>query len=602
MNAASPGKSNCVGNARGPVLCALIVFLPLLRVIFPALFFSLPLAGSSCLGAQAGNTPNGDSYTVRGTVVNSVTHAAVPHALVFSTDNRFAKLTDDEGHFEFKVQRPPGEQNPGSHTAYLGYSGPARVSSRVVSAAGVAFLARKPGYFQSQPGETWTGAEGDSSTEIKIEMVPEALIVGRVNLPATDGTEKIQVQVYRRQVQEGRAQWVPAGSVSSRANGEFRFANLQEGEYKLFTQELLDRDPLTFNPRGQLFGYPPLYYPAAADFESAAVIHLKAGETFSAALAPVRREYYPVRLGVLNAAQGGGLRISVEPQAHRGPGYSLGYNPNEGIIQGMLPNGNYTLEVTKYGEAGASGALNFSVNGAPVQGPSVTLAPNPLIEVRVKDERTRVDNTFAPGARNLLNGMNVRLVPSAEFGQGNLLWLRPPKNPEDETLTFGNAHPATYQLRAGCNAPGYVAGVSSGGRDLLRQPLVVGIGTTVPPLEVTIRDDGAQVDGSIENWLRQAQNAPMPPLLPGTTAVVLFLPLTDSSGQFCEAWVSPTGDFHLPQVAPGDYRVIAFERAPGQLEYGNAEAMKKYESKGLVLRLVAGQSEHLRIRIEGGSE
>jgi len=32
---------------------------------------------------------------------------------------------------------------------------------------------------------------------------------------------------------------------------------LSAGSYKLLTHELLDRDPLTFNPRGQLFGYPP---------------------------------------------------------------------------------------------------------------------------------------------------------------------------------------------------------------------------------------------------------------------------------------------------------------------------------------------------------
>jgi len=52
----------------------------------------------------------------------------------------------------------------------------------------------------------------------------------------------------------------------SRSDGEFRFAELSAGSYKLLTHELLDRDPLTFNPRGQLFGYPPVYYPAAPDF------------------------------------------------------------------------------------------------------------------------------------------------------------------------------------------------------------------------------------------------------------------------------------------------------------------------------------------------
>lgn len=564
-----------------------------------ALAVLLCVARTLFLSAQTGQSANQNTYTIRGTVVNSVTHAVVPHALVFSNEHRFAMLTDDEGRFEFKLPPPQREQNLGSQTVFSTFS----VSSRVLATTGsITFLARKPGYFEGMTGGPWMGGEVENSAEIKIELVPEALIVGRVNLPANEGTEKIQVQVYQWQVQEGRGQWAPAGTVSSRANGEFRFANLREGEYKLSTRELLDRDALTFDPRGQWFGYPPVYYPAAAGFESAAIIHLKAGETFSATLTPSRREYYPVKLAVFNAEAGGGISVEVETQGRLGTGFSLGFNMNESRIQGMLPNGNYTVVVTASGENGSTGMLNFSVNGAPVQGPSVMLTPNQMIEARVKDERTKGDNTIAPGARNLLGAMNVRLIPSEKFGHGNFLWLLPPKNPEDESLVFGKAQPASYRVRAGCNTAAYVAGVSSGGRDLLQQPLVVGFGATVPPIEITIRDDGAQVQGSIENWPRQQQNSHMGPSFGKSSAVVLFLPSADSAGQFCQAWVSPDGEFSLPQVAPGDYRAIAFDHMPEELEYGNAEAMKKYESKGQVLRLVAGQKEHLRLRLDGGSE
>jgi len=87
---------------------------------------------------------------------------------------------------------------------------------------------------------------------------------------------------------------VPTGGTPARANGEFRFANLRKGDYKVFTNELLDRqDLLTFDPRGQLYGYPTGYYPAAADFEEASIIHLNGGESFPVSLTPSRREYYP---------------------------------------------------------------------------------------------------------------------------------------------------------------------------------------------------------------------------------------------------------------------------------------------------------------------
>ncbi|HYL62619.1 MAG TPA: hypothetical protein VE077_08350 [Candidatus Methylomirabilis sp.] len=532
--------------------------------------------------------------------MNSVTHAAVPRALVFSTDNRFAKLTDDEGHFEFKVPRSQAEPVPGSQASFATFSGPGVETSRIVTRSSIVLLARKPGYFQSQTGQPWMGGEQESSADLRIELVPEALIVGRVNLPVQDGTERIQVQVYRRQVQEGHVQWVPSGSVTTRANGEFRFADLQQGDYKLFTAERLDNDPLTLNPRGPTHGYPPVYYPAAGDFESAAVIHLNAGEAFQAALTPVKREYYPVKLGVLNAPEGGGLQIQVEPQGHRGPGFSLGYYANEGSIEGMLPNGNYRVEVTQYGESGSGGVLNFSVNGARLEGSTVMLAPNPAIEVRLRDERTKSDNTFAPGARNLLNAMGVKLVPTDEFGPTNYVSPQPPKSPDDETLFFGGTQPGSYRVRAGCNGAAYVAAVNSGGTDLLRQRLVVGFGATVPPLEITIRDDGARVDGNIENWARPGRNAESSNFS-GNVPTVVLLPLPDSAGQFCQGWATPEGEFHFAQVAPGDYRVMAFEHLTQDLEYGSTEAMKKYELKGQVLTLEAGQTEHVRLSLEGGS-
>jgi hypothetical protein len=43
--------------------------------------------------------------SVRGTVINSKTHEPIARAVVYSHDNRYATLTDDRGHFEFKF--PP---------------------------------------------------------------------------------------------------------------------------------------------------------------------------------------------------------------------------------------------------------------------------------------------------------------------------------------------------------------------------------------------------------------------------------------------------------------------------------------------------------------
>jgi hypothetical protein len=570
----------------------------LTKIIVCAVALSLCFAENFRTSAQGRKSEREDSYTIRGTVVNSVTHAAIGHALVYSTDNRFAKMTDDQGHFEFKVPLHETEQTrPSGPVAGSGFSSLSVVPQGGTTYFSIFFMARKLGYLQRENGEEGTQVELGASSEMTISLMPEALITGHVNLPTNDGTDKIQVEIYRREVQDGRAHWVSAGTTQTRANGEFRFANLRAGDYKLFTNELLDQDLLTFDPRGQLYGYPPVYYPAAADFEDASIVHLKTGETFPASLTPSRREYYPVKVNVMNSALGAGYNTTVGLQGHRGPGYSLGYDQNENTIQGMLPTGNYTVEVVKYGENSATGKLNLSVNGAAVDGPSLTLVPSNSIEVRLKDERTKSANA-QPG---LLRNFGVMLVPRDEFGAPSPVGIQPPKNPEDETIVFTNVSPGSYWVRAGETPWGYMAAVSSGGNDLLRQPLVVGFGAATPPIEITIRDDGAQINGNVEDWRKEER----PAVIHGFSrsgAVVVFLPTAGSTGQFRQTWISSNGDFNLPQVPPGEYRAIAFDHRPEDLEYESAEAMQKYQSKGQLLRVAAGQNEHLRLALNSGSE
>jgi hypothetical protein len=573
--------------------------LDLTKIFVCAVALSLCFAENFRTSAQTRKPEKEHSYTIRGTVVNSVTHAAIGRALVYSTDNRLAKMTDDQGHFEFNVPLRESEQTrpsgPAAGSVFTSFGVVPQVGTTYFS---IFFMARKPGYLPLENGEPGTQVELGASSEITISLMPEALIIGRVNLPTNDGTDKIQVELYRREVQDGLAHWVSAGRTQARANGEFRLANLRKGDYKLFTNELLDRDLLTFDPRGQLYGYPPVYYPAAADFEDAGIIHLKAGETFQASLTPSRREYYPVKVNVMNAALGAGYNTTVGLQGHRGPGYSLGYDQNESAIQGMLPNGNYTVELVKFGENSANGKLNFSVNGAAVEGPSLMLVPSTSIEVRLKDERTKSANA-QPG---LLRNFGVRLVPRNGFGGPNTVGIQPPKNPEDETLVFTNVSPGSYWVRAAGVTPwGYMAALSSDGNDLLRQPLLVGFGAATSPIEITLRDDGAQIDGNVENWRKEERPAVIHSLSRGQ-AVVVLLPIADSTGQFRQAGISSNGDFNLPHVPPGEYRVIAFDRWPEDLEYESAEAMQKYQSKGQLLRVVAGQNEHLRLSLESGNE
>ena len=595
---------------------------PLSTLAF-AVMFSVWWMSANPASAQS-TQPENKQDSVRGIVINSLSREPIGRALVYSPDNRFATLTDSEGRFEFTFAQAENKNDE---------SGPANISgtrTRVTCADPSCtsthsstfsyslgrngpdqLMARKPG-FLNEPNGIQTLQPENAGKDLTISLTPEALIVGRVVLASSEASDTIQLELYRRQVVEGRGRWLSAGTASSKSNGEFRFAELSPGTYKLLTRELMDRDPLTLDPRGQLYGYPPVYFPNATDFAAERTIQLAAGQIFQANISLVRHAYYRVKVPVANAPPGG-VNVVVSAQGHRGPGYSLGYNNRDQTIEGALPNGNYTLEASGFGPNPSSGLLNISVKGAAVEGPRMTMIPNGFIAVIVKEEFTSTEDTGSPtmiirsgppdmvasGPRRYLY---VNLEPADDFGQERTASLRAPSGPEDDSLVIDGVQPGRYWVKVNTNR-GFVAAISSGTTDLLHQLLIVGLGGSSPPIEITMRDASAEIDGIIEgvaasvNGTEGAASSST-----GTAAHVYLVPVPDSSGEFKDIWVPPDGKFGPQQVPPGTYRALAFDRPQEALEYHNPEVMRAYEAKGSLVRLVAGQKEHLHLQLILSSE
>jgi hypothetical protein len=534
--------------------------------------------------------------SIHGRVLNRVTHEPVSRALVFSPDQRYATLTDDRGGFEFKfppqVPEPKEEQTGTPDAAAFR----ARQLRMMQNARPATFYARKPGYLQNARNQ-FDGRASANQSEILIYLDPEALVIGHVNLPGAEGDLRIRTDLYRRAIREGQEHWELARSFTTWADGEFRFCDLSPGTYKVGTGEQLDRDPLIFTPGGQLFGFPPIFYPGASDFSAAAPIQLSAGATFQASLAPARQEYYPVKFPVINAGDGGSMSIRIYPLGRPGPGYSLGYNSVEQLIQGTLPDGNYTLQANTQGQPGSTGFLNFSVHGGPLEGPAINLVPNTSLAVTLREEFNSGQSVFVEdpvtnddvtpkAAPQRRVNVQVMLMPSEEFGSAETALSEPVQGTREHALVIPNVRPGRYRVHLQ-TAVGYAAAIVSGGNNLQRQPLVIGLGGASSPIEITLRDDGAEVDGKVED---------------ATEGHVYFLPVGEGSGEFREANSTLDGSFALSQLTPGTYCVLAFDSPQNELAYADAEAMRKLESKGQVIHLETGQKEHLHLKIISGGD
>jgi hypothetical protein len=584
------------------------------RCSLTAIALSITLFSSSSRQLAAQNANHTDSTEhIRGVVINSITHEPISRALVLSADNSFATMTDDRGRFEFTFAPAESQQNTTLVTNGFQLN---RGFQNAASNRPSALVARKVGFvgpnFEQPNNIQAFSTVGTDQQDVIISLLPEARVVGHVIIPGSDGSDKIQVALYRRAVRDGHEQWDSVGNATTRADGQFRLAELSPGDYKLLTLEQLDRDPLTAFPRGQLFGYPPLYYPNASDFAAAAVIKLAPGETFQANMSPAKRAYYPMNLGLTNPLANG-VSVTVWPAGHPGPGYSLGYNPQEAAIQGSLPDGTYTVQASDYGPAMMAGSTNFTVRGAPVAGPAVTLLQGTSVTVSVREEFQHKQTEQPPGAIFISgptavpqntrrpNYLQVNLVPEEQFSLASQVSLRPPVDENDESLVIENVLPGRYRVSVNTGL-GYVSAITCGSTDLLQKPLVVGAGGTIPAMEITVRDDGAELDGILDFVKLGPGRQALQSRWDGPLGNIYVIPIDKIDSRLKVGYANGDGTFTIQQIAPGTYHVFATDGRPFQMQSVSEEWLKRHESEVQVLRVVAEQKEHLRLSLIAASE
>ena len=539
--------------------------------------------------AQTGQ-PDDQPRKVSGTVINSVTKAPIPRALVYTSDDRLAMLTDGEGHFDLTLPKEDTGTSGGRVFTSVGHE---------YAVCSSWLQARKPGYLDCI--EPKAGSPGNDLT---ITLVPEALMHGRVSVDSSEPLSGTDVQLFYREVLDGLPRWVSRQNVRTNSAGEFRFAELPAGEYKLLTRERADDDPVAEAP-GRMFGYPPVFYPGAPDFASAETIHVSAGQSFEADLVAARQPYYRVNIPVSNSDVTSGLNVKVRSQA--GPGYSLGYNPVTKRIEGFLPNGNYVVEASAFGPNVLSGMVNLKVDGTAAEAAPMTLVPGGSIVLDVKEHFTdtassqsmswnngkRTFSVRGPGAY-----LQARLETADDFEPTNGASLRPPTGPNDESLVMENVLPGRYWLRLNTGR-GYVASARLGDVDLLRQPFVVTSGPSAP-IEIELRDDTAEIEGTVTGMGPPA--AELASQLSPTRAWLYCIPLLDSPGQIRQTFVGGEGQFQDRMLAPGAYRILAFARLQPHLPYRDAEAMKAFEARGPVVHLSPGQKVRIEVPLISDSD
>jgi hypothetical protein len=529
--------------------------------------------------SRAQDSSAATGYPVRGTVVNAFTGQTIPRALV-SLNQDQAMLTNNDGEFSFD-NVPPGEYSASvDKPGYLGFGGMTR---------GMTMRAGR-GAIPPHPEPPRRIQVGPDMPALTFRITPLAMIVGHLTLSTADPADGIQVQVFRRTLQNGRPHWSMAGQTRSRSDGSFRIANLEPGSYMVATGASLDRPGQATNASGPIWGYPALYYPGVTEAAAAGTLTLAAGQQAEADITLLRQQFFPVT-GIVHTSEENTGNFDILDSGGRSIGLSANYDRRDGVVRAAVPNGTWTMEAHAYGRTMQWGSATFQVNGAPVAF-AIGILPVPHVPIVIRREFLASADKSQPV--NNGPGMNLSLIPADEAalsmnGGGGMTQNDGPSGSEWE---LNVQQPGRYWVQAQAFPPAYVSSITSGGTDLGSNPLAIIPGTTPAAVEVTLRNDPGTITGQIASLTTNSSgitntSGPTPSAGERPQLWIYAIPLFSTPANLPTGSLQANGQFTIPNLAPGSYRVVACD-APQEIDFHSAEGLVAWAGKGQTVTVEAG--------------
>ncbi|HEV2197371.1 MAG TPA: carboxypeptidase-like regulatory domain-containing protein [Candidatus Acidoferrum sp.] len=495
--------------------------------------------------------PASESVELRGKVLNSVTGEPVAGALVqiYGQEQR-AQFTAFDGTFVFN-DLPPGSYSP---------------------------VARKQGFFSNRQVSIPMRQliQASESEPLILKLTPEAIIFGEVKNENGRPLEGVIVRAQQWQTQNGQKQLATLGNAVTDDEGNFRLADLSQGHYYL---SFLSTNRGSWITTYQLSskkqdeqGYGAQFYPGVRDVKSATAIEIRPGAQIH-----IVQALSPERLfAVAGVVHGADSETPVNLMLMNTSGdfvqKSVSINPKTGQFQIRgVPAGPYMLRVT----ANRRPALRNTASGLLAPADEERPPPTAALPLQVHDDLSGLvvvlgtgtsigvqlrDETSGSIQANGLHQVLLKMTPQEFSGFQTAIMVPPSPGDRRASTRFEGLAPDAYTVEAIPRGPWYISSLRCGSEDLLRDDLTVSGGGALPPIEVTLRDDGAQLTVKVVN---NGQ--------PVEAGVLLFSPDYPRRSQF----FGSSSSISVGNLAPGRYYIIAASGA-GNLEFRNPLVMEPY--------------------------
>ena len=424
---------------------------------------------------------------------------------------------------------------------------------------------------------------GQRITDMALRLTPHSIVSGTVVDEDAEPIAGVSVQMLKQSYRNGRKQLAPAGFGQTNDLGAYRVFGVAPGRYyvtAIYRQPfgIVDRTAKPGSAPVEDQVYAPTYYPGATDLLSAAPIELKAGNQLSGVSLTLRK-MHAVRV---RGSIGGPGSVSLRPRDSGGADFNrnmVRVRDSAGAfeLRGVLPGAYILSAETGNRDNSLSARVQINVGANDIDGIRLTPMPGSNIPGQVRFDSDGQANLAA--VHIYLNaqdaGPNSGAADSAVKPNGAFTL---------EDVGRGNYVPNVQGVPEGF----YLKSIRFGDREVLDSGLDLsnGGGGT---LDVVLGAGGGSIEGLV--------TGPKQAAAPGATVVLIpEQSRREQRYRYKTATADQAGKFKLTGIAPGDYKVFAWE----ELESGaylDPEFMKPVEERGQPFSIKENAHESVQLKL-----
>jgi hypothetical protein len=485
---------------------------------------------------------NAQTGRVEGVVENSVDGTGIPHASLYlrasaSRGPQYTASSDNEGRFVLDQIRPGTYVLTGAADGFLRAN------------YGVRFIANgQP--LRIDPGEP---------IRLTFALTPQASISGRLITGSSDTMlSEFEVEAFRWKWSDDAGRRLPAriARVRTGPDGRFHLPNLEPGRYYLSVQNAPSSATRITRGRPPL-RIPVMYYPGRFEISEAAPIDLAAGVAATgvdvrlATEEQAARELVKIRGKVADNYSFRSLSL-LTVELVDATSLRQTVLVDDGSFEFSATPGRYTIVARDNSPSGhLVGRLDISVGDHGMDNVRLFLRAGADIPCMIRREvpHSDVHDVAVSAAQNSAMKGLVTLRSAEGLPLNGVSGADVSGEPYLRDVAPGRYWVEVNQLPAGY----YVKWIHFAGQDGTDQPIRVDTNAAVQPhLEILLANKTYEVSGTVVGAGSQ--------VLP---VAQVFLAPADASGRLNRlvrgTLANPDGTFHLGNVPPGDYLVLAFE-------------------------------------------